>query len=199
MSRKEIKIEPLNKEDHEIRRIVKLHKQLFDKDHFTSTFSEGLLQNYFNLLLASSMFKYVAIVDNEYVGYLIGGAKLDKVLSDFSKKYFFRLIYHLLMNPKFIKEKIQDFSRKVFSNNQRSSAEMRLFLIAAKHSEEIKGVGKKLIQQFEQDLLANKISVYGLSVRKHNSRAIDFYIQLGFSEEFRTKKSIYFIKHLNKK
>lgn len=197
MSNKEIKIELLKSDSMTIKKLVKLHKQLFDKDHFTATFSEDLLQDYFNLLLASSMFKYAAVVDNEYVGYLIGGAKLDNVLSDFSKKYFFRLIYHLLMNPKFIKEKIQDFSIKVFSYNQKSSAQMRLFLIAAKHSEEIKGVGKKLIQHFEQNLLENNINVYGLSVRKHNAKAIDFYIQHGFIEEFRIPKSIYFIKHLD--
>ncbi len=198
MSNKEIKIELLNSDSMTIKKIVRLHKQLFDKDHFTATFSEDLLEHYFRMLLDSSKFKYVASIENDLAGYLIGGVNLDKVLSDFTKKYFLKLLHQLKSNPNFIKEKIRDLISKIISLNRKSSAEMRLFLIAAKHTEEIKGVGKKLIQQFERELLENKISVYGLSVRKHNSKAIDFYIQLGFIEEFRTKKSIYFIKYLNK-
>lgn len=196
MINNEIKIEFLTNDQDSIKEIAKLHKQLFDKDHFTSTFSEDLLSDYFTALLNKSHFKYKAIVDNEIVGYLIAGVNLDKVLSDFSRKNLLKLFYYLIRNPRFVKEKIQDLFRKIFFSNLKSSAEMRLFLIAAKRGENIKGVGKKLIQQLEQDLLQIDISVYGLSVRKHNSKAIDFYLKQGFIEEFRTGKSIYFIKSL---
>lgn len=196
MINNEIKIELFTNDQYSIKELAKLHKQLFDKDHFTSTFSEDLLSDYFTALLNKSQFNYKAIVDNEIVGYLIAGVNLDKVLSDFSRKNFLRLFYSLVRNPRFVKEKIFDLFSKIFLSNRKSSAEMRLFLIAAKHSENIKGVGKKLIQQLEQDLIKNKITVYGLSVRKHNSKAIDFYLQQGFVEEFRTNKSIYFTKSL---
>ncbi|AFH49782.1 Hypothetical protein IALB_2077 [Ignavibacterium album JCM 16511] len=198
MSDKEIRIEILTASGCSIRKIAQLHKLLFDKDHFTSTFSEKLLLEYFNLLLKYSQFKYVAVADDEYFGYLIGGVELDDVLSNFSKKNFLTLLFLLIKHPKFFKEKFQDLFRKIFSSSNKSTAKMRLFLIAAKHNEHIKGVGKKLIKQFEQDLIQNGIYLYGLSVRKHNSNAIDFYHQLGLVEEFQTSKSIYFIKNLKK-
>lgn len=196
MSIREIKIEPLSNDEDILKKIVKLHKQLFDKEHFTSTFSEDLLKKYFSDLVKSSPFKYLAIAENELVGYLIGGVNLNYALSEFSKKHFLKLVLLLLRNPEFIKEKIQDIFRKIFLTTQKSSIEMRLFLIAAKHNEQTKGIGRKLIQKFEQDLIQNKVHAYGLSVRRHNNKAIDFYYKLGFVEEFRTNKSIYFIKRL---
>lgn len=196
MINNEIKIEILSNDQDSLKQIAKLHKQLFDRDHFTTTFREGLLLNYFNALLKKSQFNYKAIVEEEIVGYLIAGKNLDKVLSDFSRQNFLKVFYYLLNNPKFIKEKILELLRKILLNSQKSSAEMRLFIIAAKHSKDLKGVGKKLIQQLERDLLQNNITCYGLSVRKHNFKAIEFYQQQGFVEEFRTIKSIYFIKNL---
>lgn len=198
MNNKEIKIEPLSDDTESIKKVAELHKLLFDKDHFTANFSERMLYDYFQMLFKNSSFKYKALVDNQYVGYLIAGINLDDVLVQFSKRNFIRLLYLTLKYPKFIKEKLQDYFRKSLSKNLKSKAEMRLFLIAAKHSDEIKGIGKKLINQLEEDLVKNHISFYGLSVRKHNSKAIDFYKQLGFIEEFRTNKSIYFIKNLQK-
>ncbi|MEP0861252.1 MAG: GNAT family N-acetyltransferase [Ignavibacterium sp.] len=198
MSDKEIRIEIPTVSDDSIKKIAQLHKLLFDKDHFTSIFTEELLLEYFNLLLKYSQFKYVAVADDKYFGYLIGGIGLDEVLSKFSKENFKSLLFLLIKHPKFLKEKLQDLLMKIFPSSYESTAKMRLFLIAAKHNEHIKGIGKRLIQQFEQDLIQNGIYLYGLSVRKHNSNAIDFYHQLGLVEEFQTSKSIYFIKNLKK-
>lgn len=197
MMNREIKIEIISDDDKTIKEISRLHKNLFDKNHFTSIFSEELLNTYLRNLLDASQFKYSAILGDELVGYLIAGTDLNKVLTDFSRKYYLKLLFLLIKNPRFLYEKFNDLVGKIFLKNSKSVAEMRLFLIAAKRNENLTGVGKELIQRFEQDLKQNNISLYGLSVRKHNSNAIKFYLQLGFTEEFRTKKSIYFIKKIN--
>ncbi len=179
--------------------ISSLHRQLFDKEHFTARFNEKLLNKYFEELLSHSSYNLFAFNGKEFVGYLIAGEKLDNVLKKFSKDYFFQLIILLIKNPKFLIEKLIDFFESIFNKNKKSKAEMRLFLIASKHNENLKGVGSSLIKNFEKKLIQNGKFIYGLSVRKHNQNAIDFYLRLGFVEEFRTHKSIYLIKNLQEK
>ena len=179
--------------------ISSLHRQLFDKEHFTARFNEKLLNKYFEELLSHSSYNLFAFNEKEFVGYLIAGEKLDNVLKKFSKDYFFQLIILLIKNPKFLIEKLIDFFESIFNKNKKSKAEMRLFLIASKHNENLKGVGSSLIKNLEKKLIQNGKFIYGLSVRKHNQNAIDFYLRLGFVEEFRTHKSIYLIKNLQEK
>jgi ribosomal protein S18 acetylase RimI-like enzyme len=179
--------------------ISSLHRQLFDKEHFTARFNEKLLNKYFEELLSHSSYNLFAFNGKEFVGYLIAGEKLDNVLKKFSKDYFFQLIILLIKNPKFLIEKLIDFFESIFNKNKKSKAEMRLFLIASKHNENLKGVGSSLIKNLEKKLIQNGKFIYGLSVRKHNQNAIDFYLRLGFVEEFRTHKSIYLIKNLQEK
>lgn len=196
MSKSEIKILPLTTDENLIGKITSLHKQLFDKDHFTARFDEQLLNKYFQLLLSNSDYKICALREQKVIGYLIAGEKLDKVLKIFSKEYFARLTILLIKNPKFLFEKFLDLINRTIYQNKKSKADMRLFLIASKHDENVKGVGKYLIENLEKHLVEKGIDIYGLSVRKHNQKAIDFYKRLGFVEEFRTHKSIYFVKKL---
>ncbi|MCL6494364.1 MAG: GNAT family N-acetyltransferase [Ignavibacterium sp.] len=197
MNKTEIKILPLTADENLIGKITSLHKQIFDKDHFTARFDEKLLNKYFYLLLSNSSYKICAFKDQEVIGYLIAGEKLDNVLKKFSKEYFIRLIILLLKNPRFLLEKFLGLMTRLIRKNKKSKADMRLFLIASKHDENIKGVGKTLIENLEKHLIEKGITFYGLSVRKHNQQAINFYKRLGFIEEFITHKSIYFIKKLS--
>ncbi len=192
----EINISVLEDSNDDLIQLSKLHKKLFDKEHFTSNFDENLLKIYFQMLLRKSDFSYKAVMNEKIIGYLIAGYHLDDVLKQFSKKYSFKILIILLKNPHFLLEKISDLIRKFIFKVQKSKAEMRLFLIASEHNEEIKGIGRKLITTFENDLHSKGISQYGLSVRKNNSKAIEFYRKLGFIEEFRTNKSIYFVKEI---
>lgn len=196
MSKSDIEILPLTADENLIGKIASLHKQLFDKEHFTARFDEKLLNKYFHSLLLNSNYKICAFKEQTLIGYLIAGEKLDNVLKNFSKEYFTRLIILLFKNPRFLIEKILDLINRIIYKNKKSKADMRLFLIASKHDENIKGVGKYLIENLEKYLIEKGITIYGLSVRKHNQKAIDFYRHLGFIEEFRTHKSIYFIKKL---
>lgn len=196
MIKSEIKILPLTADENLIGRIVSLHKQLFDKEHFTARFDEKLLSKYFNLPLTISDYKICAFKEQELISYLIAGRKLDDVLKKFSRKYFIRLIILLFKNPRLLIEKFLDLMNSIIYKNKKSKADMRLFLVASKHDENIKGVGKSLIENLEKYLIEKGITIYGLSVRKHNKKAIDFYRHLGFIEEFRTHKSIYFVKKL---
>lgn len=197
MNKSEIKILSLTADEDLIKKITSLHKQLFDKEHFTARFDEKLLNKYFYLLLSNSNYKICAFQGQELIGYLIAGEKLDDVLKKFSREYFIRLIILLFKNPGFLIEKFFDLMNRIIYKNKKSKADMRLFLIASKRDENIKGVGKSLIDNLEKHLVEKGINIYGLSVRKHNQKAIDFYNHLGFIEEFRTHKSIYFVKKLS--
>jgi ribosomal protein S18 acetylase RimI-like enzyme len=197
MNKTEIKILPLTADENLIGKITNLHKQLFDKEHFTARFDEKLLNTYFHLLLSNSSYKICALQDQEVIGYLIAGEKLDDVLKKFSKEYYIRLMILLIKNPRFLVEKFLDLMIRLIHKNKKSKADMRLFLIASKHDENLKGVGKTLIENLEKHLNEKGITIYGLSVRKHNQNAINFYKRMGFIEEFITHKSIYFVKKLS--
>ncbi|WP_337872179.1 GNAT family N-acetyltransferase [Ignavibacterium sp.] len=199
MIQNEIKILQLNNDENTLAQIVRLHKLLFDKEHFTALFNEQLLEKYFTELLSKSSYKIAAYHNEEMVGYLIAGENLDNALKKFSKENFIKILLVLLLNPRFLFEKISDALSKFFYQRRKSSAPMRLFLIASKHNENIKGVGKLLVESFENYLIEHNVNTYGLSVRKHNKTAIGFYKKIGLKEEFRNHKSIFFIKKLSER
>lgn len=199
MIQNEIKILQLNSDKNTLTQIARLHKLLFDKEHFTALFNYKLLKKYFTELLSKSSFKVAAYYNDEMVGYLIAGEKLDIALKKFSKENLNQILLVLLLNPRFLVEKIFDALNKFFYQKRKSSASMRLFLIASKHNEKIKGVGKLLVERFENYLIEHNVDTYGLSVRKHNKAAIDFYKKIGLTEEFRNHKSIFFIKKLSRR
>lgn len=190
-----IEIRKLIPED--IDKIASLHKSVFDKEHFSAIFSKSLLKKYFGTLIAQSSFKYVAVSKNDssIIGYLLAGYNFDIAVSKFQKKNIVQLLFILLRSRKFLIEKISEFIA-TSSGAKNSESELRLYLIAAKSNINYRGIGKNMISNFEMDLAEHKLKNYGLSVRMHNEKAIKFYLNLGFKEEFRTKKSIYFVKHL---
>lgn len=199
MIQNEIKILQINNDENTLVQIARLHKLLFDKEHFTALFNEQLLKKYFTELLAKSRYKIAAYYNEEMVGYLIAGENLDNALKKFSKRNLTQILLVLLVNPRFLFEKIFDALNKFFYQRRKSSSSMRLFLIASKHNENIRGIGKLLIESFENYLIENNVDNYGLSVRKHNKTAIDFYKKIGLTEEFRNHKSIFFIKKISRR
>ena len=57
---------------------------------------------------------------------------------------------------------------------------MRILSIAVKKSCKGKGIGSLLLNSFERQLRQSGIKKYGLSVRKQNMPAINFYVSSGF-------------------
>lgn len=82
----EIKIPQLNSDENTLTQIVRLHKLLFDKEHFTALFNDHLLKKYFTELLSKSIYKVAAYYNEEMVGYLIAGENLDNALKNLVKE-----------------------------------------------------------------------------------------------------------------
>lgn len=177
--------------------ICKLHSLVFDKSHFTSYFSYNLLFKYFTCLIKFNQLSFVAINDNQVVGFIIAGHKTDQALKFFTKHNLFPIFFLLLIHPSFLVEKIYIIFRKmIYSNQEKSKANFRLHLIAVKKDCIIKNIGRLLLDYFENELIKNEIKLYGLSVRTNNNHAIKFYEKNNFIIEHLSKKSIRYLKYL---
>lgn len=174
--------------------IAVLHKLVFGKIHFTTSFSIGLLKKYFENLIA--MMKYgIVIKDNDdIVGYLFAATNSGQIINDFLRENFLKVFFYLLRNPRFILEKIQELFSKLSSKNKNTSSEISLYLIAVDTRLGRRGIGKELIYNFEELLKSNNEKSYTLSVRTKNQQAIDFYVKNKFVQIEVNKKSIKFRK-----
>lgn len=181
----------------DIPELSKLHKSIFGKTHFSSTFELELLEKYFYELLLHNNYKY-AFIDNEKInGYLIAGFNADLPVNKFFKNNKPEILKTLLFNPKFIFEKIFDYFLKFgWKKENVHSKHISVYLIAVDTNIQNKGIGKRLLLHFEDELRAENISDYTLAVRKNNTSAIDFYKKNNFTVINKDFKSISFIKHL---
>jgi ribosomal protein S18 acetylase RimI-like enzyme len=186
-----------NLELSDISELSKLHKNIFGKTHFSSTFSLPLLEKYFYELLAHNQYKFVSIENEKITGYLIAGKNVDEPVNKFFKKNIFQIFITLMLNPIFIIEKILYFILKfAWKKENVHCNHVSVYLIAVDSRIQNKGIGKRLLKFFEDDLIKYKIFNYTLAVRKNNKNAIEFYQKNNFSVIESDFKSISFIKYL---
>lgn len=179
--------------------VADVHYGAYSRDHFTSCFSKTLLEEYYKYLICNSNLSLVAIENGKVVGFVVGGYSVGRGVSQFISDRRSDLLKVFVKNPKFIFEKLWS---AVSSRLRRrvpviTVSEYRLMSIAVKPSIQSRGVGATLLKFFEKNLLDNNISEYGLSVRKKNERAVEFYIKNGFKPQKETRDSLYFYKELN--
>jgi ribosomal protein S18 acetylase RimI-like enzyme len=102
----------------------------------------------------------------------------------------------MLKHPIFI---FQKFHAKLISRfrNATSEAKFRLLSIAVRSDAQSRGIGRKMLDAFEETLNSRGIVCYGLSVRGDNRKAISFYEKNGFFLEKEFPESKYYQKRLN--
>jgi ribosomal protein S18 acetylase RimI-like enzyme len=184
----------------DIAEISKLHKIAWSKDHFTYYFNINFLQKYYELLIKTEEYCIVAKENNEIMGYIIGGTKSKVAIDYFVKKHWFYLLWILVIHPKFIIEKFFGLINKLFNKTINKKGKIvTIFIILVNPKFQNKGIGQKLIENFEILLLENGINEYGLSVRKNNKKGEKFYFRMGFSEYSSNNYSIFFTKTINNK
>jgi len=185
--------------DGDIQSIIDIHKNTFSSDHFSAAFNEDLLHNYFEKLLSSNKYNYVLFDESNktLLGYVIAGYNFKLAINGFIKENLKKLIWVLLRNPKFVIEKITEIFGRLFNTGNEPSVKCRLYLLAVSKNVKGKGVAKKLIDHLEQELIKDDQLEYGLSVRKENKEAINFYNKNGYIIEFEKSKSIYYYKRLS--
>jgi len=178
---------------NDINNIIRLHLKTFGKNHFSTVFTKKMLKRYFELLLSMNEFNFVYYSDDGHLllGYIIAGFKSQNAVSQFTRERFWLLILTLIKNPKFISEKVIELL-----NRKERKVKCRLYLIGVDNNSKGKGIGKELVNQLETELKKNGINEYGLSVRKDNTEAIGFYNKSGYSVEYESAKSIYYIKEI---
>lgn len=175
--------------------IALLHKKSFDKTHFTGFFSTELLNRYIKVLIDYNPYSYLVKEGDIILGYLIGGNQTEAALNYFSKNNYLKIILTLLLHPKFIVEKLRSLLLKIYKVKL-SGVEFKIYIIATLPEAQGKGIGKSLINCFENELRNKGISEYGLSVREQNTKAISFYENNNFIRINKIHKSLYFKKIL---
>ena len=180
-------------EQKDICKISLLHKKAFDKTHFTANFSINLLNYYFENLINNFSFNYVLYEEDILEGYLIGGIDPKLSVNSFIKAHFMGVIKTLLINPRFIPEKISE----IFGDKSSSKLENdpTIYIIAA-NPDYRGGAGIKLLEEFEKEIKSKNYRKYTLSVRKENIKAIDFYKRNDFRLVSESKESYKFYKLL---
>lgn len=185
--------------DKHILQLVYIHKRTFSKEHFSSFFDDNLLTDYFSQLLLTNEYSIAAFDSSgEMRGFILAGYASEDGLSKFIKQNFSKIFLLILLRPHFWVEKLLELLAKFFGIKKKSSEKLRLYLIEIDSNFQSAGIGKEMILFLEKLLIANHIYSYGLSVRKKNHRAVEFYKKNNFEIEFSTLKSIFFIKRINK-
>lgn len=184
--------------EHDIEQLVLIHKKTFTKEHFTANLSKKLLSKYLKEIINANKFNFLSEDENgRIVGFLIAGYNSETALQKFTSSNFFSILFYLIIYPKFLIEKIIEIIQKKMGIKYKSTESLRLYLIEVDLSNQNSGVGKKLLEYFENTLISQKIFSYGLSVRRKNLQAINFYEKNNFLKEFTNQKSVFFIKRLD--
>lgn len=182
----------------DLENICSVHTYSFDKNHFSSVLPKSLLLGFYSELLKNNDFNYVALDEEKNIsGFIVAGKNTGSAIDNFIRKSFKPLFFILLKNPGFLFQKIIVYLKKIFTKNEfKSKAEIRLLSIAVKRDASNRGIGTMLVRYFEEELIKNGIFIYGLSVRKHNQNAINFYLKNNFEVEKEFRSAIYFLKRL---
>lgn len=181
----------------DINQIVEIHKNTFTKEHFTAFFPDELLKKYLLKLIEANEYNIGAYnSEDKMVGFIIAGSKSDDVIKEFTSNNLLTIFWQLMKHPFFLIEKIVDLILRVTGSKNISKEKVRIYLFEIDKPYQGEGLGKELLENFETFLLSQQIFSFGLSVRKKNRRAVNFYERNGFNKEFSNYKSIFFIKYL---
>lgn len=177
--------------------VARIHADAYSREHFSATFGFDKLREYNLLLIENSDISLVAMDGVHAVGFVISGTGVSRGVSEFTRRNRAFLIRTLLCHPVFLLDKISGKLKAVFSRPAPSAARYRLLSIATDPKAQSKGVGAALLAALEQRLRERGVPRYGLSVRKGNPRAVEFYRRNGFTQEKEQTGSLYFVKELN--
>jgi len=186
-----------NAKIEEAKSLAVIHKQVFGKIHFTTSFSICLLTKYFENLIEKMKYGIVIKDNNDIVGYLFAASNSGQIINNFLNANFLKVnllkvFFYLLRNPRFIMEKIYELLKRFTTKKKQISNEVSLYLIAVDTRLGKRGLGQELTNHFEELVKSNNENSYTLSVRKNNQQAIDFYLKNNFIQIGKNEKSIKF-------
>ena len=182
--------------------ICYIHKKAYSKSHLTSSFSLSLLNSYYVSLINASKYSFVAIVNNNIEGFVISGDNFGPEMKIFQRKNFFKIIIFSFSRPLTFLNKTFYYLSTVFrilsksKINTENKVKYRLFSIAVLPYTQSSGLGTKMISHLEKKLIEKDIYHYGLSVKRSDNRAINFYKRNLFYFEKSVEDNDFFAKKL---
>jgi ribosomal protein S18 acetylase RimI-like enzyme len=181
----------------DLKKIAIIHKNSYDKNHFSSTFSIKKLIEYNGLLIKYSDLSLIATTDaGVIVGYIISGKSVAKGVKKFTNLNKIYLILLLLQKPNFLFQKLYSIIINCFLSQKNNLTKFRLLSISVDPAFQSKGIGVKMLNCFELKLKKLGVRSYGLSVKNKNLKAIKFYIRNKFIKEKVHIGNTYFYKKI---
>lgn len=191
--------------------IAKIHKESFSKDHTLPYFSLRIIERYYlEFIDRPNVIFLVCKKNNELVGFILGGEgdvllkakrnfikynRQELILECIKKIYnvpFMKKIFSTFFN--IIKAKLNEANPSVDESNL--DINFRMLSLAVNKDCTRKGIGSHLVYSFERQLQQSGIFKYGLSARKENISAINFYSMMGFEVHKETDTALYFYKEI---
>lgn len=164
----------------DLQQVAQLHKK--NLPSIISFYSEKFVKKFYHFHLNKkadeTIFKGY-FEDKKLIGFVFGTYELDQLFDDFigeNKPFFIvETLKALVAHPVYF---VHLFG-KVFGAKTASTCKTQLVYIAVDKNQNGKGIGKKLLESFENEA-KNKVDYYELEVEKNNP-ALQFYLKNNFS------------------
>ena len=152
---------------------------------FLSKLGKGFLYYLYNVFIQNKEIITLVYEDKgEVLGFLSGAKNFDKSFKTIILNNFFKLLLQsiigIIRHPKLLKNAVETVFYINKQPNLKTKAE--LISIAVNNKYHRKGIGKRLIFEFEKILISQKVPFYKVSVNKNNGKANSFYKSLGFEK-----------------
>ena len=179
-------------EQRDLQSIAHIHKNVFSKEHFTSHFSVKMLFDYYTEILRLNPSSYLGEIDKEILGFVFSGRNTAASINRYIYRNCLKLTAIILRHPGFLIEKINARVERRFN----SHADFRLLSIAVAGKQQSANIGGDLPNSVESSLRHDGIHEIGISVRKQNTKARNFYENYGFVQEGQTRYLYHYFKIL---
>lgn len=192
----------------ELDQIARIHKKAFP-DHFLGKFPVFVIRRFYSFFL--DVIFLVSLSDETPSGFVMGGRAEDISLrkNAFLHRSMGVIILGVLLSPavwsecffrllQFVRIKTRRNRLAINNNAKHEPDSIRLLSIAVSPDKKGSGTAQVLLSAFEEHI-PNQITVYGLSVKKNNERAISFYKKMGFEVEKEEGQSLYLSKKILKR
>lgn len=190
----------------DLKNIAVLHIECFP-DYFLTRLGLSLLAKYYKEFITIDNIFLISVEDSKVNGLLVGTPSSAVGRNGFIRKNLIALLLRMLwLCIKFDKETwkrvfglinsfriLQNANNK--AKNNQINTEPSLLSICVSENYKGKGIAKKLMREFERQLVITGYHGYNLTVHKSNQRAIKFYEKLGLVV-YRETKSEYGYKKI---
>ncbi len=162
--------------------MARLHKIVYSPDHFTSCFSDKLLQLYYRYFFCDDTFviKAINLKTGLLCGFVVCGSSIPEKISQFKRDNKLRIFNAAIKNPI---SAIKRIAQKVYFQIFEQVAEVtetQFLILSIVSDRSVKGIGKELVAFSKRIAQERKFSEIGLFVRVTNLKAINFYLRNNF-------------------